>query len=143
MVRYLDDGTTVIILSNSYSPVAQDSVFVTGIHAAVFGKSSAPPSVAPVAVKPGSLAELAGHYQLPHEYFVPDATIELSDKGDRLEMIWQDGSRNTVYQTGPNRFLDRNFWAEVRFTRDSSRKITGFSYALAGQRFSAVKQGSQ
>jgi CubicO group peptidase (beta-lactamase class C family) len=30
VVRYLDDGTTVIIRGNSYSPVAQDSVFVTG-----------------------------------------------------------------------------------------------------------------
>jgi hypothetical protein len=140
VIRYLDDGTTVIILSNSYSPVAQDSVFVSGIHAAVFGKSSAPPSVAPVAVKPGSLAELAGRYQLPHEYFVPDATIELMDRGDRLEMIWQDGSRNTIYQTGPNRFLDRNFWAEVSFSRDGAGKVSGFEYAIAGQPFKAVRR---
>ena len=58
-------------------------------------------------------------------------------------MIWQDGSRNTVYQTGPNRFLDRNFWAEVSFSRDGAGKVSGFNYAIAGQRFSAVKQGTQ
>ena len=139
--RYLDDGTTILILSNSYSPVAQDSVFVTGIHSAVFGKSPVPPSVAPVAVKPGSLGELAGQYQMPHDYFVPDATLELVDRGDRLDMIWKDGSRNTVYPTGPKRFLDRNFWAELSFNREGTGKVSGFSYHIGGTKFTAARAG--
>jgi CubicO group peptidase (beta-lactamase class C family) len=138
--RYLDDGTTVIVLSNSYSPVAQDSVFLGGIHAAVFGKAARPPALLPVAVKAGALVELAGRYQMPHEYFVPDATIELVDRGDRLEAVWGDGSRNTIYPVGANRFLDRNFWADMSFTRDSSGKVNEFSYGIAGQRFAAVRK---
>ncbi|HEX6432881.1 MAG TPA: serine hydrolase domain-containing protein [Gemmatimonadales bacterium] len=137
--RYLDDGTTVIVLTNSYSPVGQDSVFLAGIHAAVFGKAPAPPPLLPVAVKRGSLAELAGQYQMPREYFVPDATLELLDRGNRLEAAWADGARNTIYPVGANRFLDRNFWADVSFTRDSAGRVSGFSYAIAGQRFSAVR----
>ena len=37
----------------------------------VFGKKATPPALLPVAVKAGSLAELAGQYQMPAEYFVP------------------------------------------------------------------------
>jgi CubicO group peptidase (beta-lactamase class C family) len=138
--RYLDDGTTVIVLSNSYSPVGQDSVFLAGINAAVFGKTATPPALLPVAVQPGTLTELAGQYQMPEDYFLPNTTLELRDQGDRLEAIWQNGARNTIYPVGANRFLDRNFWADVSFTRDSAGKVSGFSYALAGQRFSATRK---
>ena len=37
--RYLDDGTTVVVLTNSYSPVGQDSVFLDGLESAVFGQA--------------------------------------------------------------------------------------------------------
>ena len=138
--RYLDDGTTVIVLTNSYSPVGQDSVFLAGIHAAVFGPAPPPPALLPIAAKQGSLTELAGQYQMPQEYFVPNATLELIDRGNRLEAVWSNGARNTIYPVAPGRFLDRNFWAEVSFTRDSVGKVSGFSYALAGQRFAAVRR---
>jgi CubicO group peptidase (beta-lactamase class C family) len=138
--HYLDDGTTIIVLSNSYSPVGQDPIFVEGIHSAVFGKPAIPPALLPVAVRKGALAELAGQYQMPHDYFVPDATVELVDRGNRLEAVWGDGSRNTIYPVGPNRFLDRNFWADVSFSRDSTKKVSGFSYGIAGQKFAAVRQ---
>jgi CubicO group peptidase (beta-lactamase class C family) len=138
--RYLDDGTTVIVLSNSYSPVVQDSVFLEGVHAAVFGKAPAPPGLLPVQVKRGSLSPLAGQYQMPHEYFVPDATLDLIDHGSYLDAVWGDGSRNTVYPVGPNRYLDRNFWADLSFTRDSTGRVAGFSYGIAGQRFTAVRK---
>jgi CubicO group peptidase (beta-lactamase class C family) len=138
--RYLDDGTTVIVLTNSYSPVGQDSVFLAGIHAAVFGPAPAPPALLPVAVKQGSLSELGGQYQMPEDYFVPNATLELVDRGKHLEAIWSNGARNTIYPVGPGRFLDRNFWADVSFVRDSAGKVNGFSYALGGQVFKAVRR---
>jgi CubicO group peptidase (beta-lactamase class C family) len=141
--RYLEDGTTIIVLSNSYSPVAQDSVFLQGLHAAVFGKATTPPALLPVALRRGALAELAGEYQMPHEYFVPDATVQLVDRGNRLEAVWGDGSRNTVYPVGPNQFLDRNFWANVSFTRDSTGKVNGLGYGIAGQRFQALRRADR
>jgi len=138
--RYLDDGTTVIVLTNSYSPVGQDSVFLAGIHAAVFGPAPAPPALLPVAVRQGSLTELAGQYQMPQDYFVPNVSLELIDRGNQLEADWSNGARNTIYPVGPGRFLDRNFWADVSFTRDSAGKVSGFWYALGGQRFMAVRR---
>jgi hypothetical protein len=138
--RYLDDGTTVIVLTNSYSPVGQDSVFLAGIHAAVFGPTPPPPALLPIAVKQGSLAELAGRYQMPEDYFVPNATLELFDRGNQLEAVWNNGARNTIYPVAPGRFLDRNFWADVSFTRDSVGKATAFTYVVGGQRFTAVRK---
>jgi CubicO group peptidase (beta-lactamase class C family) len=139
--RYLDDGTTVIVLTNSYSPVGQDPAFLEGVHSAVLGKTVAPPTLTPVKVKPGSLAELAGRYQMPRDYFVPDATLTLADNGDHLEAQWSNGARNTVYPVAANRFLDRNFWAEVSFSRDSAGAVDGFTYSLASQRFVAKRVG--
>jgi CubicO group peptidase (beta-lactamase class C family) len=133
--RYLDDGTTVIILSNSYSPVAQDATFLNGLHSAVFGKTVAPPAITPLPVNRGLLAELAGKYQMPPDYFIPNATLTLVDQGDHLAAVWNDGARNTIYPVGPNQFLDRNFWAELTFTRSSAGAINGFTYGIASQRF--------
>ena len=128
--RYLDDGTTVVVLTNSYSPVGQDSVFLDGLESAVFGRPTASPAVAPVPATPGALAELAGRYRLPHDYFVPDAVVTLIDRGDHLDATWDDGGVNTVYPIGPDRYLDRNYWAELRVIRDAGGKVTGFDYRL-------------
>lgn len=128
--HYLDDGTDVIVLTNSYSPVGQDPVFLEALHSAVFGRTWTPPAIAPVAVAPGSLAELAGRYRMPHDYFEPDAALALTDRGDHLEARWSDGAVNTIYPVGPNRFLDRNYWAGVSFTRDPEGRVEGFSYGL-------------
>ena len=56
----------------------------------------------------------------PHE--VPPVDIRLND-----QLIEVQIQRHPV---GSNRFLDRNYWAEVRFTRDHDGKINGFSYKL-------------
>ena len=138
--HYLDDGTDVIILTNSYSPVGQDPILLEGLHGAVFGKIAPPPTIAPLTVPPGVLARFAGRYQMPHDYFVPDATLTLADKGDYLEARWSDGAVNAVYPIGPDRFLDRNYWAEVVFTRDAEGKVTGFDYKLV-QGFQAKRIG--
>ncbi len=138
--HYLDDGTDVIVLTNSYSPVCQDSAFLDGLHSAVFGRPATRPSITPVAAAPGSLAELAGRYRMPHDYFLPDETLILSDRGDHLDARWSDGSVNTIYPVGPNRFIDRNYWTTVTFRRNAAGKVEGFDYRLL-QGFVAKREG--
>ena len=65
-------------------------------------------------MEPEALAELAGRYRLPHDYFIPDAILTLVARGDHLDARWPDGGVNTVYPLGPDRYLDRNYWAELR-----------------------------
>lgn len=136
--HFLDDGSDVIVLTNSYSPVGQDPVFLDGLNSAVSGRTVTPPAVTPMPVPAGSLVPLAGRYRLPHDYFVPDATIDLIDRGDYLEARWGDGAINAVYPIGPDRFLDRSYWATVTFTKDSAGKVSGFEYGLF-QGFSATR----
>ena len=137
--RYLDDGTNVIVLSNSYSPVAQDFDFLNGLHSAVFGRPTTAPGIKPMQVRAGSLQQFAGQYRLPHDYFIPDAVITLSESGDHLDAYWSSGGKNTVIPIGENRFLDRNYWARLTFTHNPNGSISGFSYEVAGQKFVAVK----
>ena len=58
--RYLDDGTTVIVLTNSYSPVGQDSVFLAGINAAVFGTGAGAARVAAGGGETGIIGRAGG-----------------------------------------------------------------------------------
>jgi CubicO group peptidase (beta-lactamase class C family) len=138
--HYLDDGTDVIVLTNSYSPVGQDPALLDGLNAVILGRPSKPPAIAPIRVETGSLAELAGRYRFPHDYFVPDATLTLVDRGDHLQAEWSDGALNTIYRAGPNRFLDRNYWAQVTFRRGAGGRITGLDYGL-GPGFVATRVG--
>ncbi|HEY5936940.1 MAG TPA: serine hydrolase domain-containing protein [Kofleriaceae bacterium] len=129
--RYLDDGTTVIVLSNSYSPVAQDEHFLSALHAAIFERPIPPaPVIAPLSVPNGALAEYAGKYQMPADYYVPDAIVTLADRGAYLTATFPNGAINTFYPVAKDELLDRNFWARVKMTRDAAGKITGFDYAL-------------
>lgn len=129
--RYLDDGTTVIVLSNSYSPVAQDDEFLAAVHAAIFDRPLPPaPAIQPLAVARGALAEYAGKYQMPADYFVPNAIVTLADRGAYLTATFPNGAVNTFYPVAKDELLDRNFWARAKMTRDAAGKITGFDYAL-------------
>jgi CubicO group peptidase (beta-lactamase class C family) len=137
--RYLDDGTNVIVLSNSYSPVAQDSVFLNGLHSATFGKPSDSPVILAIPVKSGSLSQYAGRYQLPNNYFVPDAMLTFTERGDHFDVAWSSGGLNTVFPVANDKFLDRNYWARITFTRDAIGSVTGFEYEIADQKFKAVR----
>ncbi len=137
--RYLDDGTTIIVLSNSYSPVAQDSAFLDALHSAVFDKPVVSPAIRPIPVAPGGLAQFVGRYQMPHNYFAPDAVINISDRGDHLDAAWSGGGVNTILPVGTNQFLDRNFWGRISFNRDARGVVNGFVYEIADQKFLAAK----
>jgi CubicO group peptidase (beta-lactamase class C family) len=129
--RYLDDGTTVIVLSNSYSPVAQDDAFLGALHAAIFDRPLPPPPViAPLAVADGALAEYAGNYQMPANYFIPNAIVTLADRGRYLTATFPNGAVNAFYPVGKDELLDRHFWARVKMKRDAAGKIVGYDYAL-------------
>ncbi len=128
--RYLDDSTNVIVLSNSYSPVAQDSAFLNDLHSIVFGKDVTAPKVRPVLLAPGVFAGAAGGYEMPSNYFVPNAKIRLVDRGGYYDAIWSDGTVNAIYPVSLDELLDRGYWARVKFSRDSVGRINGFAYTL-------------
>jgi CubicO group peptidase (beta-lactamase class C family) len=135
--HYPEDGTTIIVLTNSYSSMAQDPV-VGDIAALVYGQPTRSGPVAPVKPKPGQFAGVGGRYQMPSNYYAPNAVLVLQDRGDYLEARWEQGEVNVIYPVSADECLDRMYWARVRFQRDPAGKVTGFTYHLV-QDFSARK----
>jgi CubicO group peptidase (beta-lactamase class C family) len=137
-VRYYpEDQTTVIALTNSYSSMAQDPV-IGDIAALVYGQPTKSGPVAPIKPTPGQFAGVPGRYQMPSNYYAPNAILKLEDRGDYVEARWESGEVNVIFPVSPEECLDRMYWARVRFQRDSSGKVTGFAYHLI-QDFTAHK----
>ncbi len=133
---FLDDGTCITILSNSYSSVAQ--VIAPDISAIVCGRPAEPGPIAYVRPRAGEFAALIGRYQMPDNYFVPGAILTLHDRRDYIEASWSNGATTIIYPAGGDDFVDRTFWAQVHFTRDAGGQVTGFVYKLL-QDFTAKK----
>ena len=127
--HYPEDGTTIVVLTNSYSSMGQDPV-VGDIAALVYGQPASSGPVAPVKPKPGQFAGVAGRYQMPANYYAPNAVLVLQDRGDYLEARWERGDVNVIYPVSADECLDRMYWARVRFQRDPAGKVTGFNYHL-------------
>lgn len=134
---YLEDDTMIIILTNSYSSMGQDPV-IGDIAAIVYGQPTKSGPVAPLKPKPGQFAGVAGRYQMPPNYYAPNAVLTLQDRGDYIEARWEHGEVNLIYPVSADECLDRMYWARVRFQRDAAGKVTGFTYHLV-QDFNAHK----
>ena len=127
---FLDDGTCVAILTNSYSSVGQ--VIAPDVSAIAIGQSATPPRIAYARPAPaaGQLAVLAGRFQFPAEYYQPNAIVTIRDRGAYLELAWPSGDASVIYPTGGDDFVDRTNWAMVHVRRDAHGEVTGFTYSL-------------
>jgi CubicO group peptidase (beta-lactamase class C family) len=126
---YLEDATTIIVLTNSYSSMGQDPV-IGDIAALVYGQPTKSGPVAPLKPQPGQFAGVDGQYQMPPDYFAPNAVLTLRDCGDYIEARWEHGDVNAIYPVSADECLDRMYWARVRFLRDAAGKVTGFTYHI-------------
>jgi hypothetical protein len=76
------------------------------------------------------LAEFTGRFQMPDDYYVPGAILTLRDRAEYLEASWSNGAITIIYPAGGDDFVDRTFWAMVRFARDDKGRVSGFTYKL-------------
>jgi CubicO group peptidase (beta-lactamase class C family) len=134
---YPDDAVTIIVLTNSYSSMAQDPV-VGDIAAIVFGQPTKSGPVTPVKPRPGQFSGVDGRYQMPRNYYMPNAILTLKERGTYVEARWENGKVNVLYPVSADECIDRMYWARVRFQHDTVGKVTGFSYHLV-QDFEARK----
>ena len=133
---FLDDGTCIAILTNSYSSVGQ--VIAPDISALALGQQAEPPSIGYLRPRPGQLTEFTGRFQMPANYYLPNALLTLEDRSLYLHAAWEIGLVTVLYPAGGDDFVDRTNWALVRFTRDAEGRVTGFTYKLL-QDFAARK----
>lgn len=133
---FLEDTVCIAILTNSYSSVGQ--VIASDISSIVFSQPVTVPRIAYVPPRQGELASFVGQYKMPDNYYAPGAVLTLKDHGQYLVATWSNGATTIIYPAGGDNFVDRTYWAQLRFTRDTQGQLTGFIYSLL-QDFTAKK----
>lgn len=129
--HYVDEGVTVIVLSNTYVSVTTE--VARAIGALHFGQQPEPmPPLSADPVDPQALAALAGAYQFGPDYYVPNALITVSGNGGHLEAMVGDAGPFAFVRISPTRFLIRSFWVEAEFTLGADGRAT--ELAIDGRR---------
>jgi D-alanyl-D-alanine carboxypeptidase len=135
--RFTDDDLTIIILSNSYSTVAQDPI-AEAFAAIVFGQQPVSPPMRAADVAPSVLASYEGEYQFGPDYFTPNAKFTLSPLPGCL--LFQVGNnRSPLVPLKPAEFLERKFFGHVTMQKDNSGGVTGLIVRYGKTEFHAQK----
>jgi len=133
-----EDDLYVVVLSNLYSTVAQTPI-APDLVAIALGKPVPPPQLSILAVDHGTLDALAGRYQGGDDFFFPRVVLDLRRDRDWVVMHWSSGADAILVPIGRDLFLDRTFWAQVRFTRDSGGQVQALVWRYADRDYTAPR----
>jgi len=90
-------------------------------------------------VEPATLDAFAGRYQGGDDFLFPGVVLDLRRDQDWVVMHWSSGADAILVPIGRDLFLDRTFWAQVRFTRDASGRVSGLVWRFAGKDYTAPR----
>jgi CubicO group peptidase (beta-lactamase class C family) len=122
---YPEKDLTVIVLSNSYSPVSQSPV-ADDLAAIALGEHPAPGgAILPVEVGGDKLQRLAGTYRFDEKFFRPNAEVRLQIEQKKLVLDWGGSTKSNLIPVSANEFIDRQFWSRIVFDETAS----GFTYS--------------
>jgi CubicO group peptidase (beta-lactamase class C family) len=122
---YPERDLTVIVLSNSYSPVSQSPVAEDLAAMALGEKDVQPATILPAEVSTENLQRLAGTYRFDEKFFRPNAEVAIRIEGKALVLDWGSGTRSDLIPVSPNEFIDRQFWSRLVFDETAG----GFKYS--------------
>ena len=126
---------TVIVLSNSYSPVSQSPI-AADLASLVLGQPVAPSGpILPVPLDLQSWKRIAGQYVFGPDFYRPGVAVSLRlEKGEPV-LDWGGGFLSVLIPTAPGEFLDRQYWARIRVNAAGD----GFTYSLSGSVFTVKR----
>ena len=132
---YPGQDLTVIVLSNSYSPVSQSPISddLAALAIGELARSPAPPSAIHLQAK--DIQAIAGDYEFDQDYYRPNAKISIHTRGNALVLDWGNNFESAMIPVSPTEFIERQFWSMVRLLPDRS----GFTYTSSGSTFRATK----
>jgi CubicO group peptidase (beta-lactamase class C family) len=133
--RFPDDDVTIILLSNSYSTVAQDPL-AEAVAAIVFGQQPPPSNLHAITLSHAKLSSYEGEYQYGPEYFAPNAKFTLTAEPGYLLLELGD-LRTPLVPLSNNEFLERTFFGHVVLAMDAEGKVTGLTTRYGTQSFVA------
>jgi CubicO group peptidase (beta-lactamase class C family) len=136
---YPEKDLTVIVLSNSYSPVSQSPIADDLAAIALGEQIAAPASVARVDVGADKLHSLVGAYRFDQTFFQPNADVRIRIEGKEPVLDWGNNLKSALIPVSPTEFIDRQFWARIVVDEDG----TGFTYSSSGSRFKVKRVSSE
>jgi hypothetical protein len=115
IVRYPDDGLTVVALCNRASASAG---YIAKRIAGLYVPALAPRVHAAIKLDPVILSSYAGNYRLDDRF-----TIKASVAGDQLETVWL-GERIAMIPESESAFFEDDSDRTFRFVKDGNGKVT-------------------
>lgn len=141
-VRYYDgpDKVFMVILSNNYSaPVLRMMNKIATIY--LGGTYNDLTIGQPVTLTDKILTNYIGTYKGGADFIIPNVDLKVESKHDYLLIRWKlSGSRESILiPQSENTFLDKTFWAMVRFEHDPDKKSNRLVYTSFGKEYAADK----
>lgn len=133
--RYIQDQTTVVILSNVQS-VARDEIR-RSVAAIVFGEVIDPRKYREFSDWPSdeSITEMAGVYT-----FGPGFNVTISYENNRLLARANEGSESELVPLADGTWFSRALYAEVSFVRDESGHVSRLKWGLGDNAPIGIRQ---
>ena len=136
---YPEKDLTVIVLSNSYSPVSQSPIADDLAAIALGEQIAAPASVTRVDVAADKLHSVVGAYRFDQTFFQPNAEVRIRIEGKEPVLDWGNNLKSALIPVSPTEFIDRQFWARIVVDEDGA----GFTYSSSGSRFKVKRVSSE
>jgi hypothetical protein len=129
-VLYLPSARlTVVVLSNIYSSAT--TAIGYDIAALSLGLPYEPFHPMEPAPSASVLNSCTGSFQFGPDFYQPNAAIALTADGGELQLRWPSGDVSALIPLGPDHFLDRSYWVDVKLDRD----VSGHPVVLSYDRF--------
>jgi CubicO group peptidase (beta-lactamase class C family) len=132
---YPENKLMVIVLSNSYSPVSQSPIAEDLAALALGQRVPVPERIVPVAASPSEWKAFAGTYKFGSDYYRPNASVVFRVDNGEPVLDWGNNFTSALIPVGKGEFLDRQFWARVKFAADGKE----FTYSPGGREFVAKR----
>jgi CubicO group peptidase (beta-lactamase class C family) len=124
---YPEKDLTIIVLSNSYSPVSQSPV-AEDLAAMALGTNDVQQApAAAVSVGTEKLRRLTGIYRFDETFYRPNAEVRVRVEGKELVLDWGNNSKSDLIPVSPTEFIDRQFWSRIVFDGSGA----GFRYSTS------------
>jgi CubicO group peptidase (beta-lactamase class C family) len=123
---YPDDKLTVIVLSNNYISLPPD--IGKQLAAIAFKAPYAKPNITVTKLTPEQGKSLAGKYRFDDKFYFKNFEMDVSYKDGNLSCTW--GALIPTLENGvlSNKFIQRDYWSEVEFTKNSKGEIEAMMY---------------
>ncbi|HMV09781.1 MAG TPA: serine hydrolase domain-containing protein [Cyclobacteriaceae bacterium] len=141
-VRYYDQANKyfIVVLSNNYSaPVLR---IMNKVASLAFGTTYDDIKIGqPIQLEATAQDAFIGNYEGGADFVMPNAKLEVLRKDDYLVIVWKlgGGRESILIPQADGSFIDKTFWATVKFENNDSNHPSKIIYTTFGKQYEAQK----